>query len=191
MILVVDAVVMSLVCGLLTGGRFASLTRFRLRAEPLLLGSLVAQAILPRVLPVGVVDDLVATYALWVLPALMVMSVLLVNGRHPGLAVAAAGIGLNLLVVLANGGMPVLESAAGQVGIPIGSMARHLAESWLHIQADHNTRLLVLADVLPIPGPAWHSGLASLGDVFFATGIGHFLFSHMHSYSVHSCGDSE
>lgn len=76
--------------------------------------------------------------------------------------VALLGAGLNAVVMLSNGGMPVSADAAEKVGLdlPVGrddTSARHVV-------LDDDTRLSVLADVIPINlGPS--HVVVSVGDL--------------------------
>ncbi len=181
MILVLDAVAIAVVAGFLTGGRFASLARLRLRGEGLLVAGLLAQILLPRLVPRGLVSDSISVALFWGLPSLLVFLALLANWRLIGAAIASAGVGLNLLVVLLNSGMPVLLPAGTATGVGVDRMVSQIQSSWLHVEVTTHTRLLILADVVPLVGPTWHRGMVSLGDIMLAVGVAHLVFSAMHT----------
>ncbi len=180
MILVIYAVVVAIVFGLLTGGSLGSLGEMRLRGEWIILVGLLLQVALPGIVPSGLLSDRITVWLLWFLPGALLAVALSLNWRRFGLALAAFGVVSNLLVVGLNGGMPVLVSAASYVGLPIDGVQVQLAASWLHIPAGSTTVLLYLADVLPLPGPVWFRGLASLGDVLLAAGVMHTVFAGTH-----------
>lgn len=180
MILVLDAVLLAFILGLATRGRLTSLASLRLRGEVLLAAGLVLQLLLPRLIPLGIVPDRVAVLVFWAVPSALLLIALLANSQSLGLATAGIGVGLNMLVVLLNLGMPVSLSAGAIVGFEVGPMAAQIQASWLHVPLSMYTRLALLSDVLPIPGPNWHRGMASIGDVMLAAGVAHLVFCRMH-----------
>ena len=109
--------------------------------------------------------------ALWAACSIGLLLVLSLNLRAYGVSIAALGIGLNLLVVLINGGMPV---------VPVGpSKLRDVAAAvggsgGFYVLADQRTMLAVLGDVLPAG-----NGLASIGDVLLVLGVAVFLIRAM------------
>ena len=116
--------------------------------------------------------------ALWATHGVLA-AVLLANVRKPGMAWLMAGMGLNFLVMAANGGlMPVspetlVRGGHGQVlaqlsadsgGTP-GVAAQRKKNV---ILPEEQTRLALLSDRLLVPG---HAGAFSAGDVLIAVGI--------------------
>lgn len=178
MILLLDALVFSTVAALATGGRLRRLGSVKLRGEGILLAVLVFQLVVVRLPLGGVVPESVLVYGAWVLPGLILVSILLLNHRSPGFRIATIGVGLNIIVVALNTGMPVQAASMASV---TESFSSFLESSWLHIPVDAATRLTILADILPVPGPAWHRGLVSLGDVLLVAGVGYFVFASMHA----------
>ncbi len=177
MILLLDAVLFSTIVGLVTGGKLRRLGSVTLRGEKLLLAVLVLQLSLVRLPLGGYLPESVLVYGAWMLPALVLVSTLFLNRRTPGFTVALIGVGLNIIVVSLNGGMPVQGASMASVPTRFGAF---LDASWLHIPIEPSTRLAVLADILPVPGPAWHRGLVSLGDVLLVAGVAFFVFLTMH-----------
>jgi hypothetical protein len=150
---------------LLRGGKLARLAALELRGLPLLF----------LTLGLRLLADRLATYgppaAVWLQPAayLVLAWFLVLNFKHGGFPLIAAGSALNLLVMLLNGGaMPVspaaLEAIGGAGTIPQGT----------HALLTEQTRLTFLADVLPVP---WHFPgpvVISVGDILITLGV--FLF---------------
>lgn len=154
--------------GLLAGGRLWRLRNATIRGQTLLLATLgvsaLLQAGLGRALPRW------GALGLWVCVGAVGTLVALVNFRRVGLLMVGLGLLMNVVVVGLNGGMPVMIDAA----VPptfASSMQDAISNSWLYVELGESTRLSLLADVLPIPGPAATRGLASLGDVFIACGV--------------------
>jgi hypothetical protein len=107
---------------------------------------------------------------------LLVAIVVVVNRRVPGLPLIGIGWGLNLLVMLANGGfMPVTMEAVERAGLA------HLAlgtEPGARLAATKNillpveaTRLWLLSDIFVLSPPLPLRTVFSLGDVFLAVGV--------------------
>lgn len=96
------------------------------------------------------------------------------NVRVPGVALAAAGLVANALVVIVNGAMPVSEHATVRAGIAIEDLA--LESDSRHEPLDGATRFAALGDRIPVPIPG-HREVDSLGDLALAAGVGLFAFS--------------
>lgn len=113
----------------------------------------------------------------WELAVLLVSNALVAmflisNFRLPGIALAAAGLTLNVLVIGLNGAMPVAESASEGAGIK-----RTLEQAGLkHELLDSNTLLPWLGDVLPI---AFFREVLSVGDILLASGIAYLIYARM------------
>lgn len=90
--------------------------------------------------------------------------VFLVLNRHlPGMLLAGAGLAVNLVVIIANGAMPVSLEAARIAGIETS-----LATGIGHEPMTSSTVLAWLGDVIPLPG----IGLViSPGDIVLAAGL--------------------
>lgn len=174
----------TLACGLLSrvfaGRSFASLSRVHLRGETLLLVFLVLQTAVPALALQGTAARV--AFWVWVATFPVVIAVAAANWRFPGMVLIASGLLMNLMVVLANGGMPVAASAVAaahpgmlRAAIPVGD--------FVHVDPGAATRLVWLADVLPVPGPAALRSVVSSGDVllfagvFAATAVGQALAS--------------
>jgi hypothetical protein len=122
---------------------------------PVLVIAIVARALAPFVPP--------ASLALYLAAIALTAAVATINWRLPGAALIAAGSVLNLIVVAANGGMPIdaqaLESAGGR-----------MPQDALHVALTGSTALAALADVIVI---APLRAAYSIGDV--AITLGGFL----------------
>lgn len=115
----------------------------------------------------GATDELLVLLC-WILPNALLVCVLLLNvlsssGWRLAASLCCIGVCLNIVVVVANLGMPVLAGDP-RAGSDI------TAGSWLHVPGTAS-RLPVLGDVIGIPLPGGKLGLASLGDVFLIIGV--------------------
>jgi hypothetical protein len=95
---------------------------------------------------------------------------LLLNRHLPGTAIAAVGLALNIVVIAANGAMPVSERAVEIAGT--GSITEDAGVK--HERLDDSTVLPWLADVIPVP---LFRTIISVGDVVLAIGIAYFVFA--------------
>ena len=80
---------------------------------------------------------------------------------------------MNFVVIALNGGMPVLAEAA-EVASGFAPGAPVIAEGFKHVVLNETSRLVFLADVIPIR-IANYGQVLSLGDVFLAVGLGRFV----------------
>lgn len=150
------------------GGSLKSLARLDVDGEWAILALFVVQG-LARGPLLPVLGDF--GVAVWGSCSLVLLFMLLRRIGLPGIPVAAAGIGANLLVVLANGAMPV---AAPATYSPESVRASVVGSNGFYRLADERTILPLLGDVLPAAG-----GLASIGDVLLCVGVAVFLAQSM------------
>lgn len=162
--MLVSSLAAGLLAGLLARGDLHRLGRLRPRLLPLFILAIAARliAILPWD-PEG--QRALYTASLWGLA-----TVALANLTLPGAWLVAAGIGLNALVVTANGGaMPVSRGAAAVVG-------RVEPFDALHEDLNPGTLLPMLGDVIPIP---LIGNVYSVGDAVLALGVFFLTFRTM------------
>ena len=85
------------------------------------------------------------------------------------LILVAEGWLLNVVVMAANGGMPVSGSALARIGHAGAVVSQgHL---WKHVAVSPATRIPLLGDVIPVPVPLLRS-VISVGDVAMLLGLG-------------------
>lgn len=164
--LLLYSIAAGLLLGRLAGGRVRNLEHLVFRWWQLALAGLAVQLLLfadPIQSRVGAEGP-----AVYVLSTLAVLVALLRNLRLPGLPIIAVGAGLNLVVVVANGGyMPSSPDAwlelTGVAAIPVA----HYSNVVL-IGAD--TLLPFLGDVFVFPRPLPLATAFSVGDALIALG---------------------
>jgi hypothetical protein len=172
--------------GVAAGGSLIGLAR-PIRWWGLGLSSIALQLVLVRV-PLSAAAWL-ADYGHWIW-ASAVASILLVLLRNWRLqtrrlhqipwAIAALGVGLNLLVILANGGyMPVSLTALDQTGQAAAIAARTSFRRDLPVDA--NTRLPELADIYADPTWLPQPVVASLGDRLLGVGLALWAFASVYA----------
>lgn len=146
-----SAVLLGLAVGMGLGGDWRRLLRLSLRGAPILFAAALLRVI-------GVIWGL--PLAIYVVVLVSLVAVALMNWRLPGALVIAAGITLNLVAILANGGMPISPRAAAIADIEIPS-------DGLHMPMTEATRVSMLADVVPVP---FFRNVYSAGDIVLAVG---------------------
>lgn len=167
--LVVVVLLVAVGIGLLRGGGLEHLGGLPLRSRRLVAAALVVQ--LAGGLVGGVTGDSVYVVALAV-SALLVAAFLARNRGLPGSALVALGLLANVLVVGANGAMPVSLAAAARAGVPVAELG--LADDARHEPVTPATRLRLLGDVVPVPLPL-RPEVVSPGDVLVAAGLGQLV----------------
>jgi hypothetical protein len=160
---------LSMAIAVLRGGRMINLGDIHLRMWWLLPIGFLLQA--------GA-ELLPASAASWGVPLILVsylplLALVILNRDRPGLWLAGFGILMNFAVIAINGGMPVLREAA-LVASGFAPGEPQLGSGYKHIFLDESSRLVFLADVIPIR-VANYGQVISLGDVFLAVGLGRFI----------------
>ena len=150
------------------GGRWHRLAHLHLRARPLVVAAVVAQAGGALVGLAGFGDARRAYVVGLVASAVCALVFCTRNLSVPGVALVSGGLIANALVVAANGAMPVSIVAAYHARVPIaaistGSDARHEI-------AGIGTHLRWLGDIVPVPLPL-RPEVVSPGDVLVAAGL--------------------
>jgi hypothetical protein len=181
------AVAVGLLAGWVTGGSWRALSELRFKHPSLVVGAVVAQAVLEVPGIRGWPSDLrfaivVVTYLVvgwWVFENARASS----GGARVGLSLVDVGWTLNLLAIIPNRGMPVSESALERAGIaPSTSVVLgHLSK---HVSLNHSTVLRTLGDVIPL---SWFRSVISIGDIVMAVGIGLLVAAAM---KAPAAGDS-
>jgi hypothetical protein len=164
MAILIVAILSGYVLGRGTGGRLSNLGQMTWRAWPLLLLAVGTQMLLGD-LPgafrwaVAVADCLaVATWCGLNRPA---------GRRLAGSDICGLGVGLNALVMAANGGMPVSRSALGAAGLSTRMNVAH-GHLYKHLAMTARSHLRWLGDIIPVP---WVHTVLSGGDVFMLVGV--------------------
>ncbi|HSL26045.1 MAG TPA: DUF5317 domain-containing protein [Acidimicrobiia bacterium] len=159
---------MSIAIAILRGGRMVNLGDIELRYWWLLPLGFVLQ-IAARFVP----DATDWGVALVLLSYAPLLALVLINRDRPGLWLAGIGVLMNFTVIALNGGMPVLAEAA-EVASGFAPGDPVIAEGYKHVILDQTSRLVFLADVIPIR-IANYGQVLSMGDVFLAVGLGRFV----------------
>jgi hypothetical protein len=168
---------------LMRGGSFAGWARARVYWSSVALASLALQLILynppidrqPWAIGWG---PLAWTVCLAALLSVLVRNAIASPAFRGAWAVAAVGVGLNLLVVVANGGFMPQSAEARMTTRGAPEAMTQSDEPRLHnvVTMDGETRLNFLADA--IPEPAWlpSSNVISIGDLLLAAGLAWWAF---------------
>lgn len=172
-----EIILIALLLSLLTGGSLKKLADEPLKGEAVLLFLLPVQLLWPSAsqrLGLGCALSIF----LWLLMMTGLAVVLMVNAtKRWQLALAALGIAANILVIGVNQSMPVSIRAASEIGGSRVDARRALDADCLHEEMDGETQLPFLADVVAVPGPSWHGGVISIGDILLSFGLGAWVFA--------------
>ncbi|HKY47549.1 MAG TPA: DUF5317 domain-containing protein [Acidimicrobiia bacterium] len=160
---------LSMTIAILRGGRMVNLGDIHLNHWWLLPLGFVLQ-IGAQFVPLPAATWGVALILLSYVPLLLLV---IINRDRPGLWLAGLGVLMNFVVIALNGGMPVLAEAA-EVASGFAPGAPEIAEGFKHVILNETSRLVFLADVIPIR-IANYGQVLSLGDVFLAVGLGRFV----------------
>lgn len=166
-----EAVLLGLLIGIATGGRFKGFEVSHVRGDWVLLVLLVFQLAWPSAAPFLGVSAGIALIA-WLLMMALLALILFMNARDEwSLAVAGLGIALNVFVIGLNGAMPVSMDAVAITGMDPSAAREALQVALVHAELTPATLAPVLADVIPVPGPQWHRAVVSIGDILLAGGL--------------------
>jgi hypothetical protein len=121
--------------------------------------------------------DLLGPRLAFVASYLLLGWVLWVNRRLPGIPWLAAGVMLNGLVILANGGwMPIAPQTVAILGDGAWPVGTHHGTSKDVVWPISETRLWFLSDIFVIPRPFPWPTAFSIGDVLIVLGVANFIF---------------
>jgi hypothetical protein len=162
MTVVVLIVILALLAGLVAGGSLRAFERVRVHWWAAALAGLLLQAAPAARDHRLAVVVLAASYC-------FLLTFALINRRLPGAWLVMIGLGMNLAVVLPNGGMPVSASAVDAAG---GAASAQIDDLKHHTMAGDDA-LAFLGDVIPVPAPI--GIVLSPGDVLLYIGIAWFV----------------
>jgi hypothetical protein len=174
--LLLYAVILGLVAGLVSGGKFAALGSTHIRLWPVALIGLFAQLLLfssPLAAVVGAWGP-----SLYVVSTVGVLMALVVNLRQPGFWLIILGALANFTVIVANGGqMPAAPDAwlalNGVAAVPTTDFSNS-------VLAGPQTVLAFLGDNFVLPRPMPLANVFSIGDALIGLGGAMFVFQSMH-----------
>jgi hypothetical protein len=174
--LLLYAVIIGLVAGLISGGKFAALGSTHIRLWPVALIGLFAQLLLfgsPLAAVVGPWGP-----SLYVLSTVLVLMALVYNLRQPGFWLIILGALANFTVIVLNGGqMPASPEAwqalTGVAAVPTTDFSNSALSG-------PSTVLAFLGDNFVLPRPFPLANVFSIGDVLIGVGGALFVFQSMH-----------
>lgn len=167
---------LALALGMLSGGRLRLLREVQIKGELCLAAMLVLEVASPALATQLGLSRTMAI-VLWCLELVVAASVCMWNLNLRGMWLAAIGLCLNAVVVIANLGMPVDSYAYSRWGG--GSSLVISAADRLHVVLGAGSRLAALSDVLAFPAPRPLSSLVSAGDVLLLVGVAVLLSSSL------------
>ena len=168
--------------GLLAGGRITNIADVRLRFVWLLFLGLVIRYATQWAIENGVPYMDLVRLPLFISGFFVLLLGLWLNREQPGFPLAFVGILLNAAAIVINGGsMPVWEPSVVAAGLdPVditSSFYRVVGETAVGgLPPQFLATAGPLGDIIPIPFP-FLNNVASIGDVFLASGLAFFLFA--------------
>jgi hypothetical protein len=172
--LILYFVVLGIVAGRLGGGRLDALHGVRFRWWAMALAGLLFQGLLFS----DILGPAAGSWlpALYVTSTLLVLAALLRNLALPGFPVIAVGAALNLVVILANGGL-MPSSREARIALTGGTDLGERITNSILVNAD--TLLPWLGDVFVLPRPLPFANAFSIGDILIGAGAAIFLVRAM------------
>jgi hypothetical protein len=171
MALVLGTLVIAVLIGLITGGRWSRLAELRIAWAPLAIVGLALQWFAPSA----------GAVALLLVSLVALIAFAIRNLALPGFRLILLGIALNVLVIGVNGGMPVTRSALAASG-QMDTLAELREGGAKHHLATEDDLLLPLADVIVV---APVHNVVSVGDVLTYAGVAWLVIATMHAGHRH------
>jgi MFS family permease len=174
----IGAILLGLVVGLLVGGSIWNLATVRLRWIGVLLLAVIVRFGTEAAIGNGIELAEQLRLPLFGSAYALLLVGLWANRAHPGMSLAFVGILCNLIAItLNNGRMPIWEPSLIAAGLTAED-ARTVFHTLLPatLDAEFLRRGGPLADVIPIPIDPVRN-VASVGDLFLASGLAFFLFA--------------
>ncbi len=147
--------------GFLAGGRLSHLGERTFRAWALLAAGIVLQA-------AAAAAGSGAGLALLVLSYLLLLAFAAANAALVGMWLVALGVGLNLVTIAVNGGMPVRPSALVAAGVAEAHEVDHLGLGAKRHLERPSDRLTATSDIVPVPVLR---EVLSFGDIIMSVGV--------------------
>jgi hypothetical protein len=155
---------LGIVVGLLLGGSVGRLAQLHFRLLPLALAGLLTQIVLFSDPVAAAVTDAVGRLV-YTLSTTAVFVAVLANLRIPGIPVVAIGAALNLVAIVANGGiMPADPIAVATAGLVYG-------DTFSNSAVISDPVIAPLTDIFAVPAGLPFANVFSFGDVIIAIGL--------------------
>lgn len=169
----VVAVFAGIALGLACGGQLSNLATAKLKGGSVILIGFVVQGVVRGRLPGAAADEGIQTL-IWTFVSLAITFLLVWNWRHDGMVVAACGILCNVVVVMANAGMP-FDTKGAQAAQQLAVVGSYRG---FYIPVGPESVVVHLADVLRI-GLQSGAMMFSVGDVLLVVGVISFIAALM------------
>jgi hypothetical protein len=171
----VVAVILGLLLGVVSGGRISYMRRVALQHEIAVVLLFSCQAFLRGRLSSASGATSLA-YVGWVVSVLLLIGALMPDRLQHGIGLVMTAMALNLVIVLANGGMPV--DLGGNLGLASQAAVRAAGSGGFYHLARPGDALLMLSDCLPLRVGS-STLMLSVGDVLLVVGVCVFLVYHL------------
>ena len=160
----VDVALVALVLGKLLGGRLSALADTPIRGKWLAFTAIALQLVAFPVDPLPWSTPSAVASAIWLGSYALLVAMLVLNARLPGVPLLAAGLVSNVVAIVANGGlMPVRGAAMRAAGTDYEVHLNSIQLAQPHLGA--------LVDRWAAPGWVPLANVYSVGDVLIALGV--------------------
>lgn len=163
--MLLELIVLAIAMGWVTGGKPRHLAQVKFAGAELILAAVLLQGLAP----VAYRSNETLSYLLHLLSYLLILVALSLNTRTAPIALVAAGIFLNFIVIAFNGGMPVRLPVAKAAAFTDG----------MHVTLHDATLLPWLGDIIVWPLPRPLRAVVSLGDILLGAGVFLIIFNGM------------
>lgn len=178
--MLLDVLIISLIIAFLRGGKFKRLAEIDLRRIELIVISFVIQYIIVKAGESGATWIQKWGVYLYVSSYILLLLSIWYNRHIKEMLIFGVGIFINFVVIVANGGhMPVSLVALQKAGMAYMLPLLQSKSYIIHTLMDSQTKLKLLADVIPLPSPYPRPRVLSIGDVIMGIGVFFLIQNYM------------
>lgn len=172
----IEFIILSIVIGLIRGGKFSNLFKVNFKKMWLLIAALIIQYLLIVINfmdEVNYIDKLFRYMnKLAIISYVLLLIGIIMNLRYKSLWVVLGGAILNFTVMAANNWKrPILLEGIGLEGFERFHRLLEQGNLPLYTTITHGTKLSVLGDIIIVPKPYPYPHIFSIGDLIISLGL--------------------
>ncbi|EYE88140.1 hypothetical protein Q428_09665 [Fervidicella metallireducens AeB] len=166
----IEALVLSIILGIILKGSLANLGNLKLDKIYLILISFAIEFLMMILITKGIISRGVYTYFFNFVMYLLLLTFVYYNRSNFTIIIMGIGFILNALPIFLNGGaMPVSPKAVYLAGLAPSVSAVKVSTEGLYVLQNAQTKLWFLGDI--IPKPFLRPAVISIGDIVIALGL--------------------
>ncbi len=173
--MLIESLAASMVVGKIRGGKLSGIGDERIKGWQFIVSSFILEY--GAVFFAGRGSDFVKSNILWIhsFTYLLLLIGLAMNIKKSAFVIITAGVLLNFIVILANGGqMPVSQEALEKVGLIKNIALIGERSDIVHKLMVPPDKLKFLADIFPVGRKGFLPSVVSIGDIIMSIGV--FIF---------------